>query len=82
MEERLLKFEPTEQHSLYHDSLEAITKVDVGIGSERTPPQSSIKKNLTTPNRRTPDQNITQSSQKKHVTVNKTEKRMMDRLRW
>ena len=33
MEERILQLEPLEHVNLYPDSLDAITKVNIGIGS-------------------------------------------------
>lgn len=82
MEERILKLEPLEQVNLYPDSLDTITKVDIGIGSDRSPPQSAKKKLLTTPQKASPEAIVFQSSQKKQLTANKADKRMMDRLRW
>ena len=82
MEERILKLEPLEHVNLYPDSLDTITKVDIGIGWERSPPQSSRKKPLTTPLKSSPEARALPSSQKKQLTNSKADKRIMDRLRW
>ena len=82
MEERILKLEPLEQRDLDAKKLDTITECDIMISSYPSPPPSAKKELLTTPQKASPEAIVFQSSQKKQLTANKADKRMMDRLRW